>query len=110
MFWSNDDSKPFRGDKSQETQQTNSSDCNYQEDFVLQLHLRSPCTLRETINLLETKHAVSAHYGAIVQDGARQLLFCVDHNRHDTHGEAADYRRLLKEVSVRLPVQPGQLI
>lgn len=66
MFWSNDESKAFRGYKSQEAQQTNDSDCNYQEDFVLQLHLRTQCTERKAINLSETEDTVSADSPAIV--------------------------------------------
>lgn len=66
MFWSNDESKAFRGDKSQETEQTNDSDCNYQEDIVLQLHLRTQCTERQAINLSETEDAVSADCRATV--------------------------------------------
>lgn len=66
MFWSNDESKAFRGDKLQETEQTNDSDCNYQEDFVLQLHRGTQCTERQAINLPETEDAVSADCRAIV--------------------------------------------
>lgn len=66
MFWSNDESEAFRGDKSQEAQQTNDSDCNYQEDFVLQLHLTTQCTERKTIKLLEDENAASADGQTIV--------------------------------------------
>lgn len=66
MFWSNDESNAFRGDKSQEAQQTNDSDCNYQEDFVLQLHRRTQCTERKAINLSEIEDAGSADCRTIV--------------------------------------------
>lgn len=57
MFWSNDESKAFRGDKSRESRQTNDSDCNYQEDFVLQLHIRIQYSERRAINIPETEDA-----------------------------------------------------
>lgn len=52
--------KHSEGDKSQEAPQANDSECNYQKDFVLQLHLRTQCTERKAINLSETEDAVSA--------------------------------------------------